>query len=84
MSDICERITLSVTEQRHVTAEISQGANKAAGNTQNVSHQIAGVRETATSTREHAHELLDAAGELAQQSQQLDTVAKNLLTVAAK
>jgi methyl-accepting chemotaxis protein len=84
MSEICQRITLSVTEQRSATAEISEGVHKAAGNTQNVSRRIAEVRETAANTHQHTCALLDAAGALAQQSQQLDTVVRNLLTVAAK
>ncbi len=84
MSEIAERIAFSVTEQRQATAEISQSVNRAAGNTESVSRQITAVNETATSTHGHTGDLMQAASALSQQSEQLDKVVRNLLTVSAK
>jgi methyl-accepting chemotaxis protein len=84
MSEIAERIALSVTEQRQATAEISQSVNKAAGNTESVSRQITAVNETASNTRGHTGDLMQAASALSLQSEQLDKVVRNLLNVSAQ
>lgn len=82
MSEISERIASSVSEQRAATSEISQGVNKAAGNTESVSRQMTEVSQTAAATHAHTGNLLNAAAALSEQSQQLDTVVRNLLTVS--
>ncbi len=84
MSEISERIAYSVAEQRQATSEISQGVNKAAGNTESVSRQINEVSKTAANTHGHTGELLNAARTLSHQSEQLDSVVRNLLNVADK
>ncbi len=84
MSEISERIAYSVAEQRQATSEISQGVNKAAGNTESVSRQITEVSKTAANTHGHTGDLMNAARTLGQQSEQLDSVVRNLLSVAGK
>lgn len=84
MNDIGADITQMITEQRQATREISSSAHRAAENTRVVSQQIAGVRETAGSTREYASSLLRSAGELSNQSRQLEETMKSLLEVGSK
>jgi methyl-accepting chemotaxis protein len=81
-NEICGSITQAISEQRCATKEISQNANRAASHTQSVSRQIAELHETAQLTREHGMVLLQAAGELARQSQHLETALRGLMDVS--
>jgi len=84
INGISSGIAQSITEQRHATGEISRSVHKAADNTQSVSLQVSGVRETAVAAGKHASALVGFASALSIQSEQLDTALRSLLAVAGK
>ncbi len=64
-------IAAAVEEQGAATAEISRNVQEAATGTQIVSHNIASVTQGASETGRVAHDVLDAASSLAQESTRL-------------
>ena len=71
VSGIATAIAAAVEEQGAATAEIARNVAQTAASAQDVTSNIAGVSMAASSTGEAAHQVLDAAGELARQAERL-------------
>ncbi len=71
MSEIATTIAAAVEEQGAATGEIARNVQHASHGTREVSHNIGGVTEAASSTGRMAGQTLSAAQELSQQSSRL-------------
>ncbi|HUB48990.1 MAG TPA: globin-coupled sensor protein [Acetobacteraceae bacterium] len=71
LSRIAASIAAAVEEQGSATQEISRNVHEAASGTQEVSENIVGVSRGAQETGAAASQVLDAAGELAKQAEQM-------------
>lgn len=71
IDEVLRSIAASAAEQRRSTTRISQNVQQAARGTLEVSRNVAGVRGTAAETNAAAVQLLEAAGELSHQAEQL-------------
>ena len=71
MSEIATTIASAVEEQGAATGEIARNVQHASHGTQEVSQNIGGVTEAASSTGRMAGETLNAARDLTQQSSRL-------------
>lgn len=71
LSTIASSIASAVEEQGNATQEIARNVQEAASGTQHVSANIAGVSEGARETGAAAGRVLDAAGNLSSQAEQL-------------
>ena len=71
MSEIATTIAAAVEEQGAATGEIARSVQHASHGTQDVSHNIGGVTEAASSTGRMAGQTLGAARDLTQQSSRL-------------
>jgi methyl-accepting chemotaxis protein len=72
MSDIAIAIAAAIEEQSAVTAEIARSATEAAKGTDEVSNTIVGVNEAASVTGSAASQILEAAGALSRQAEELN------------
>ena len=72
MSDIAIAIAAAIEEQGAATAEIARSATEAARGTEEVSNTIIGVNEASAMTGTAATQILDAAGELSRQAEELN------------
>jgi methyl-accepting chemotaxis protein len=73
VSQIASAIASAVEEQRAATQEIARNVQEAASGTAEVSTNVAGLEAAASSTGAAATQVLGAAGELAQQSESLNS-----------
>jgi len=71
LSTIATTIASAVEEQAAATAEIARNVQQTACSTQDVTSNIAGVSQAASETGVAADQVLDAAGELSRQAEQL-------------
>jgi methyl-accepting chemotaxis protein len=71
ISQIAATIAAAIEEQGAATQEIARNVSQAAHGTQEVTSNIAGVKEAATMTGAAAGQVLGSAGELAKQAEQL-------------
>lgn len=72
LGETASSIAAAVEQQSAATREISNNAQEAATGTEQVSSNIGSVQSAVTDTGGAAKEVLDAAGELSQQSEHLD------------
>jgi len=72
LGETANSIAAAVEQQSASTQEISRNAQEAAAGTQEVSSNIATVQGAVTETGSSAQQVLEAAGELSQQSEALD------------
>ena len=72
MSDIAMAIATAIEEQGAATREITRSVQEAAQGTEDVSSNIAGIREMSSTTGTASAQILSAADELAHQAGQLD------------
>jgi methyl-accepting chemotaxis protein len=82
ISEVTTTVASAVEEQGAATQEISRNVQQAAAGTQEVSSNITGVSQAATQTGTAAGQVLNAARELAQQGQQLNTEIDGFLRSA--
>lgn len=80
MSEIAGAIAAAVEEQGAATLEISRNVQQAAQGTEEVSHSIVDVRQAATDTGAASAQVLDAAGELARNSNDLSREVDDFLS----
>jgi methyl-accepting chemotaxis protein len=80
LSRISASIATAVEEQGSATQEIARNVHEAASGTQEVSSNIVGVSQGARATGSAASQLLDAAGELSKQAEQLSTNVGQFIT----
>ena len=80
VSGIATAIAAAVEEQGAATAEIARNVAQTAASAQDVTSNIAGVSQAASSTGEAAHQVLDAAGELARQAERLTSQVDGFVT----
>jgi methyl-accepting chemotaxis protein len=78
-SSIGTTIAAAVEQQGAATMEIARSAQQASDGTQEVSQHIGGVNEGAGETGRSARSLLDAAGGLTRQSDDMSTLVENFL-----
>ena len=71
INDIASSISAAVEEQGAATQEIARNVQQASAGTQKVAGNVAAVSKTAAETGSSANEVLQAAGELARQSEGL-------------
>jgi methyl-accepting chemotaxis protein len=71
VNQIAASIAAAVEEQSTATQEIARNVQQAAHGTQEVTSNIAGVKQAVTTTGAAAAQVLDGAGDLARQSNQL-------------
>jgi methyl-accepting chemotaxis protein len=71
MNDIATEVAASVEQQRSATREIAQSAHEASINAQEVMRTIASVENASVATKTEANQVLDAAGQLSRQSDDL-------------
>ncbi len=71
INDIASSISAAVEEQGAATQEIARNVQQASAGTQKVAGNVAAVSKTAAETGNSANEVLQAAGELARQSEGL-------------
>jgi methyl-accepting chemotaxis protein len=84
VNDLSVTISAAIEKQGSVTREIAQNVELAAGGSQQVNQNIAGVNERATQSRTAASSLLDTANDLGNQSATLhDLVEKYLVEIKA-
>jgi methyl-accepting chemotaxis protein len=79
VSQIAATIAAAVEEQGAATQEIARNVQHAAQGTEEVTSNIVGVKEAATTTGAAAAQVLSAAGDLSQQSNQLSTEVDQFL-----
>jgi methyl-accepting chemotaxis protein len=82
ISEVTTAVASAVEEQGAATQEISRNVQQASAGTQEVSSNITGVSQAATQTGTAAGQVLNAARELAQQGQQLNTEIEAFLRSA--
>jgi methyl-accepting chemotaxis protein len=82
ISEVTTAVASAVEEQGAATQEISRNVQQASAGTQEVSSNITGVSQAATQTGTAAGQVLNAARELAQQGQQLNTEIESFLRSA--
>jgi methyl-accepting chemotaxis protein len=82
MSRIAAAIAAAVEEQGAATQEIARNVQEAAAGTQQVSSNIVGVSHGAAATGTAATQVLDAAGELSKQAEQLSGDVRQFITSA--
>ena len=82
ISEVTTVVASAVEEQGAATQEISRNVQQASAGTQEVSSNITGVSQAATQTGTAAGQVLNAARELAQQGQQLNTEIEAFLRSA--
>ncbi|MDP6706469.1 MAG: methyl-accepting chemotaxis protein [Alphaproteobacteria bacterium] len=80
INQIASGIAAAVEEQGAATGEISRNVQEAASGTQEVNVNIAGVSEAAAETKQSTGQVLDAAKDLAQQSEALRGEVEKFLT----
>ena len=80
IDQIAGGIAAAVEEQGAATDEISRNVQEAATGTQEVSTNVVGVSEAATETGKSAGEVLDAAQQLSQQSEDLRGIVESFLS----
>ncbi|HEX9447879.1 MAG TPA: HAMP domain-containing methyl-accepting chemotaxis protein [Dongiaceae bacterium] len=73
-------IASAVTEQGAATAEISRNVNEAAERTQEVSHKMGDVTQSAAFTKEASNDLLAASTDLSQRTHTLRNVVESFLS----
>jgi methyl-accepting chemotaxis protein len=73
-------IASAVTEQGAATAEISRNVNEAASSTQDVSHKMGAVTQSAAYTKEASNDLLAASTDLSQRTHTLRNVVETFLS----
>ena len=84
MNGIASAIAAAVTEQSAATDEITRNVHEAANGTTEVTANITGVHQAAESSSAASSQVLAAAGDLSQQSEQLRSeVSRFLATVRA-
>ena len=71
MSEIATEVAAAVGQQRMATREIAQNAQQASISALQVAHAITSVEEASATTKIEANQVLDAAGQLARQSDEL-------------
>jgi methyl-accepting chemotaxis protein len=71
MSEIAAEVADAVGQQRTATREIAQNAQQASISALEVAHAITSVEEASATTKIEANQVLDAAGQLARQSDEL-------------
>ena len=71
MSEIATEVADAVGQQRMATREIAQNAQQASISALQVAHAISSVEEASSTTKIEANQVLDAAGQLARQSDEL-------------
>jgi methyl-accepting chemotaxis protein len=71
MNGIATEVASSVEQQRAATREIAQSAHEASINAQEVMRTIASVEDASVATKTEANQVLDAAGQLSRQSDDL-------------
>jgi len=79
LNSIATTIASAVEEQSAATQEIARNVQEAAKGTSEVSANISGVTEAAASTGTASSQVLDAAGELSQQSEMLRSKVETFL-----
>lgn len=79
VENIVTSIAGAVEEQNIATSDIARNVHDVAAATQDVSTNIAGVSSAAEETGQACHHVLDTAGQVAEQSDQLQVVAKSFL-----
>jgi methyl-accepting chemotaxis protein len=72
MSDIAMTIAAAIEEQTAATGEIARSVAEAAKGTEEVSGNIAGVYQASSTTGTAAQQILDAAGSLSRQAEDLN------------
>jgi methyl-accepting chemotaxis protein len=80
INDIATAIAAAVEEQGAATKEIARNVQEAARGTQEVSSNISGVQHAATQTGTAANEVLNAAGQLAHESEDLTSQVNRFLS----
>lgn len=71
MNEIASAIASAVEEQGSATQEIARNVQQAALGTTEISSNVTGVRQAAGDTGAAAHQVLQASGELSQQSERM-------------
>jgi methyl-accepting chemotaxis protein len=71
MSEIATEVAAAVGQQRTATREIAQNAQQASTSALEVAHAITSVEEASAATKIEANQVLDAAAQLARQSDEL-------------
>ena len=71
MSEIAAEVAAAVGQQRIATREIAQNAQQASTSALEVAHAITSVEEASATTKIEANQVLDAAAQLARQSDEL-------------
>lgn len=80
INSIAETIASAVSEQGAATREIAENTQQAATGTQEVSSNIAGITQAASETGSAAQQVLESAGELSQQSDNLRGVVEKFIS----
>ncbi|EKV29832.1 Methyl-accepting chemotaxis protein [Caenispirillum salinarum AK4] len=80
ISEVASAIASAVEEQNAATSEIARNTNEASAGTHDVSSNIAGVTSAADEAGHAATQVMEATGQLSQQSEQLRGVVQEFLT----
>ncbi|MCW2284673.1 methyl-accepting chemotaxis protein [Rhodoblastus acidophilus] len=80
MDQISASIATAVEQQGAATNEIAHSVSQASAGTADVSNNIAGVAQAASNSSEASMQVLDAAGRLAAQSEELQEEVQKFLT----
>jgi methyl-accepting chemotaxis protein len=80
MNEITNAIAAAVEEQGAATQEIARSVQQASQGTQDVLHNIFGVREASGQVGTASAQVLNAAGQLSAQSEELKGVTENFLS----
>jgi len=80
INNVSTTIAAAVEEQDAATREIARNVQQAAAGTQDISHNIGGLQQIADDTGLAAHQVLDAAGALFQDSKRLSLEVERFIS----
>ncbi len=80
VQDYAAAIASAVEQQSAATNEIVQNMQTAASGVEQINQHIEGIKESADSTTESTHQVLDAAKMLSQQAEHLDLQVRSFLS----